>query len=100
MVNEVGVTDDFFSLGGNSLLAMQVLARIRQTFEVEVSIRSLFDAPTIEEFGREIEKAKESGTVPRMPAIRSRPQSAPNIEALKTKGQLSLKQIELLRVQR
>jgi hypothetical protein len=52
---------------------MQVLARIRQTFEVEVSIRSLFEASTIEELGWEIEKAKESGTVPRMPAIRSRP---------------------------
>jgi len=97
VVNEAGVTDDFFRLGGNSLLAMQVLARIRRTFEVEVSIRSLFDGPTIEELGREIEKVKASGAVPRMPAITPRPRSTPSIEELKTKlGKLSPEQIELL----
>jgi amino acid adenylation domain-containing protein len=97
MVSEVGITDDFFTLGGNSLLAMQVLGRIRRTFEVEVSIRSFFEAPTIEEVGLEIERAKASGAVPRMPAIRSRRRSTPNIEALETKlRELSPKQIELL----
>ena len=44
-VKEFSVTDNFFDLGGNSLLAMQVLARIRRAFQVEVSVRSLFDGP-------------------------------------------------------
>jgi amino acid adenylation domain-containing protein len=97
VVNEAGVTDNFFSLGGNSLLAMQVLARMRRTFEVEVSIRSLFEGPTIEELGREIEKAKASGAVPKMPAITPRPRSTPSIEELKTTlEKLSPEQIELL----
>jgi amino acid adenylation domain-containing protein len=97
MINEVGVTDDFFSLGGHSFLAMQTLARIRRIFEVEVSIRSLFEGPTIEELGREIEKAKASGAIPRMPAISPVPRSTPKIQALKTAlGELSPQQIELL----
>ena len=59
---EVGVTQDFFNLGGHSLLAMQVLARIRKQFEVDVSIRSFFDVPTIEGLAREVETARASGT--------------------------------------
>jgi len=96
-VNEFGVTDNFFDLGGNSLLAMQTLARIRRSFNVEVPIRSLFDSPTIEELGREIEKAKASGAVPRIPAIRPRPRPTTSIEALRAElGQLSPEQIEAL----
>jgi acyl-CoA synthetase (AMP-forming)/AMP-acid ligase II len=68
-VEELGVTDNFFELGGNSLLAMQVLARIRKAFEVEVSIPSFFDGPSIEELRREIEKAKASGAKPRFAPI-------------------------------
>jgi amino acid adenylation domain-containing protein len=68
-VEEVGVADNFFELGGNSLLAMQVLARLRKAFEVEVSIRSFFDGPSIEELRREIKKAKASGAIPRFSPI-------------------------------
>ena len=96
-VNELGVSENFFDLGGNSLLAMQVLARIRRTFEVEVSIRSLFDGPTIDELGQEIQKVKASGAVPRMPAIRPRPRPTTAVETLTAElGKLSPEQIELL----
>jgi len=64
-----GVTDNFFELGGNSLVAMQVLARVRKVFEVEVSIRSFFDGPSIEELRQEIAKAKASGAIPRRAPI-------------------------------
>jgi amino acid adenylation domain-containing protein len=66
---EFGVRDNFFGVGGNSLLAMQVLARIRKAFEVEVSIRSFFDGPSIEELRHEIEKVKASGVKPRVSAL-------------------------------
>ena len=71
---------EFFNLGGHSLLAMQVLARIRQQFEVDISIRSFFDVPTIEGLAREIEMARASGTTPRLRAIRPRHQ--PKLDTL------------------
>jgi amino acid adenylation domain-containing protein len=43
---EVGVTDDVFDLGAHSLMAMKALTRIRERFEVSLSLRNLFEHPT------------------------------------------------------
>jgi amino acid adenylation domain-containing protein/FkbH-like protein len=51
-VKEMGVRDNFFDLGGNSLLAIQVISRIRESFDVELPISALFDAPTILELAQ------------------------------------------------
>jgi amino acid adenylation domain-containing protein len=45
-VPSVGVDDDFFALGGHSLLVTRLIARIRDTFEAEVGLHALFDHPT------------------------------------------------------
>ncbi|MFG2243800.1 amino acid adenylation domain-containing protein [Spirillospora sp. NPDC048823] len=42
----VGADDDFFALGGNSLIAMRVVSRIRRVLDTELPVRALFEAPT------------------------------------------------------
>jgi acyl carrier protein len=55
-VARVGRDDNFFDLGGHSLLGAQMITKIHESFGVELSLRSIFDHPTLREMSWEIEK--------------------------------------------
>jgi amino acid adenylation domain-containing protein len=55
-LERVGAHDNFFDLGGHSLLVTRVVSRVRATFNQEISIRSVFSMPTLEAMAGEIER--------------------------------------------
>jgi len=59
-----GVERDFFELGGDSLLAVRVLARLREAFEVELGLRRFFDLPTVAGLASAVEEGARVETRP------------------------------------
>jgi amino acid adenylation domain-containing protein len=54
-------TDNFFNLGGHSLLLTHAILRVRETLKVELPVRSMFDAPTLAEFSELIQQQINEG---------------------------------------
>jgi amino acid adenylation domain-containing protein len=59
-LDSVGINDNFFSLGGHSLLAMRLVNRVRSAFGVELSVRVIFEAPSIAELVAHMSGAKQA----------------------------------------
>lgn len=62
-VERVGRQDDFFALGGHSLLANRLVHSVGQEFGVEMTLRDLFETPTIAGFTQRVTAALEAGNV-------------------------------------
>jgi amino acid adenylation domain-containing protein/FkbM family methyltransferase len=60
---DVGVTDDFFVGGGNSLHALRVTARLRDVFRIPLPIRAVFDTPTVEGIATLIQHTRKNAEI-------------------------------------
>jgi len=69
----VGRDDNFFELGGHSLLAAQVISRLKVATGIALSVRTVFDQPTVAGFARELAAHLESSSAPRVaPRVKRR----------------------------
>jgi phthiocerol/phenolphthiocerol synthesis type-I polyketide synthase E len=74
-IGQIGVTDDFFELGGNSLVGLRLVAAVRKAVGVKLPMRALFDEPTVAEIAARVEELRDPGTatpappdqIPRIP---------------------------------
>ncbi|MEP6802065.1 MAG: MupA/Atu3671 family FMN-dependent luciferase-like monooxygenase [Acidobacteriota bacterium] len=80
-LDSVDMNANFFRLGGDSILASRLVARVRKEFRVELPLRSLFATPTVAELSSTIERSKSQPAPPTAPAReRSRPAEPPSPE--------------------
>ncbi|WP_223632375.1 amino acid adenylation domain-containing protein [Corallococcus sp. EGB] len=70
-VERVGLTDNFFDLGGHSLIGTQVVSRLRELFGVELPLQQVFDAPTVELLAARVEtlRARSEGASAMPPVV-------------------------------
>ena len=68
-MGQISIHDSFFDRGGHSLLAIQVISRIRAVMGVELSVRSLFETPSVAGLAEQIEQKLRSGQARAMPPL-------------------------------
>ena len=65
----IGIDDNFFDLGGHSLMATQVISRVRERFAADVPVRAMFDQPTIGRLAKIVDEAQGTGNADEMTIV-------------------------------
>ncbi|UCA54434.1 phosphopantetheine-binding protein [Streptomyces sp. WA6-1-16] len=60
-ITPIGIHDDFFQLGGHSMLAIQVISRVNEALDSEASLQAVFDHPTIAALAAHIHPISSAG---------------------------------------
>ncbi len=76
---QIGIHDNFFELGGHSLLATRVVSRIRDTFQVWLSLRSFFEKPTVAALAELVASAAKESPESVIPIRRLKRDESPSL---------------------
>jgi amino acid adenylation domain-containing protein len=80
-LDRVGLDDDFFAIGGHSLAAMRLIARVERAFGVSLEVREIFDRPIVSDLAASIAErtqgAGDAAARPALPKILPRPARLP-----------------------
>ncbi|HEX8696157.1 MAG TPA: amino acid adenylation domain-containing protein, partial [Longimicrobium sp.] len=68
-LERAGVEDNFFALGGHSLVATRMVSRVRQAFGVELPLRAVFEAQTVRALAGRVEALRSGGATPEAPPV-------------------------------
>src|SRR5688572_27659711 len=69
-MERIGRNDNFFGLGGYSLLATRIVSRIRESFKVELPVRYLFEWPTLADLAERVEEMLRAGNTLLLPPLK------------------------------
>jgi len=81
-IEQVGIHDNFFALGGDSLLAMQVLSRLRAALSTEVPIYSFLEEPTVAQLAQLLQESQAASMQANKPPLKSIAREAYRVPAL------------------
>jgi len=68
-IEQVGRNDDLTELGGDSLIAIQIIARLRETFKINLTVRSIFEEATVAAVAKHIETLRWHAAGPPQEAL-------------------------------